>query len=134
MASRKRKADISSDNDDDYSELITPVGSTSKRAKTSSARAKATTSHAPAIALMRCVLADWEIFDIPSGKDEMRTALVQLAEYAQALESKSTSGGAAASAPAPATKSKAEINSAEDKLQRACVSQITKRIKVRREG
>jgi hypothetical protein len=80
------------------------------------------------------VLADRENFDVPGGEDEMRTALVQLAEYAQDLESKSKSGGAVASAPAPATKSKAEINSAADKLKRACVSQITKQMKVCRDS
>jgi hypothetical protein len=126
-ASRKRKAAVSSDDDDDYAELIRPVASTSKRAKTSTSA-----SHAPAITLMRRVLADRENFDVPSGEDDMRSALVQLVEYAQDLEKKSKSGGAAASASAPITKSKAEINSAADKLKRACVSQITKQMKVRR--
>jgi hypothetical protein len=125
-ASRKRKAAVSSD-DDDYAELIPPVASTSKRAKTSTS-----TSYAPAITLMRRVLADRENFDVPSGENEMRSVLVQLAEYAQDLESKSKSGAAAASASAPATKSKAEINSAAEKLKRACVSQITKQRKVGR--
>jgi hypothetical protein len=127
-ASRKRKAAVSSD-DDDYAELIPPVASTSKRAKTSTSTSA---SHAPAITLMRRVLADRENFDVPSGENEMRSALVQLAEYAQDLESKSKSGNAAASASAPVTKSKAEINSAAEKLKRACVSQITKQMKVGR--
>jgi hypothetical protein len=83
---------------------------------------------------MRRVLADRENFDVPSGEDDMRAALVQLAEYAQDLETKSKSGGAAGSAPAPKTKSPAEINSAADKLKRACVSQITKQMKVRRDS
>jgi hypothetical protein len=76
MAPRKKKAAVSSDDDDDYAEPIPPVASTSKRAKTSSARAKTftSTSHAPAIALMHHVLADRENFEVPSGEDEMRPA------------------------------------------------------------
>jgi hypothetical protein len=83
---------------------------------------------------MRRVLADRENFDVPSGEDDMRAALVQLAEYAQDLETRSKSGGAAASVSAPKTKSPAEINSAADKLKRASVSQITKQMKVRRDS
>jgi hypothetical protein len=65
---------------------------------------------------MRRVLADRENFDVPSGEDKMRAALVQLAEYAQVLETKSKSGDAAASISARKTKSPADNNSAADKL------------------
>jgi hypothetical protein len=80
--------------------------------------------------MMRRVLAHRENLDVPSGEDEMRAALVQLAEYAQDPESKSKSGNTTGSAPVPKTKSPAEINSAADKLKRASVSQITKQMKV----
>jgi hypothetical protein len=81
---------------------------------------------------MSRVLADRENFDVPTNEDQMREALVQLAEYAQELETKSAKQSKASAAePVVTAKSEEQIQAAADKLRRVCVSQITKQMTVR---
>lgn len=82
--------------------------------------------HTSAVTLMRRVLADRENFDVPADEEGMRAALIQLAEYAQSLETSQQSKGGAA---APKENSEEEIKAEVAKLSRACVSQITKQMK-----
>ncbi|PVG03030.1 hypothetical protein CPB86DRAFT_750104 [Serendipita vermifera] len=132
--SRKRK--FVEDDEEDYAEVVPAPASKKTRVSTASKKSP----HTSAVTLMRRILADSQNFDVPADEEGTRAALIQLAEYAQSLETSQQSKGGAA---APKEKSEEEIKAEVDKLSRseaeikaevaklsrACVSQITKQMK-----
>ncbi|KAH9950921.1 hypothetical protein B0H21DRAFT_776327 [Amylocystis lapponica] len=95
----------------------TGAGSSSKKARTN--------AHASAITLVNDILADPQGFPLDDDDDAVRQSLVDLAQYARALEGAAASGSGSAQ---KAKRTPEELEEAAEKVRKAAHSGIKKQM------
>jgi hypothetical protein len=103
--------------------------STKKRkaeaSSSSSKKARTTNANASAQSLVAAILADSKAYPVSDDATIVRQSLVELAQYARALEQEVASGSGK-----PAPKAKEQIEAAADKIRNAARSGIRKQMVV----
>ncbi|CAL1700160.1 unnamed protein product [Somion occarium] len=88
-----------------------------------SKKARTDNSHEAARALVSEILANPDAYAIPERDEDVRKILIELAEYARALEGQNASGSAGAP-----PKSKEQLEEAAEKIRRAAHAGIKKQM------